>query len=363
MPDDPPDDLSDEMRTPAMRSATYRGDAAFTVQDADPVPPAEGEVRIDVAYTGICGTDLHIYHGAMDHRVTLPAVIGHEMSGRIAELGPGVTDWSAGDPVTVMPLRWCGQCPACLAGHQHICHRLDFVGIDSPGSMQSSWTVPASLLVRLPPDLPLRDAALIEPTAVAVHDVRRARLAAGEKVVVVGGGPVGLLIGSVARAAGAQVRVLELDAARRAVAEQIGLVAWDPTAIDAAAAVREWTGEAGADVAFEVSGSAAGVQAVTGLVAVRGRVVVVAIHSVPREVDLFQVFWRELTLIGARVYEREDFERAVELLATGQVLADALISQVVGLDDVASAFAALEHGGAIKVLVDCAAASKESTDV
>ena len=99
-------------------------------------------MRIDVAYTGICGTDLHILHGAMDQRVTVPAVIGHEMSGRIAEIGPGVVGWAVGDPVTVMPLDWCGDCPACQRGHAHICQRLNFVGIDSAGSMQASWTVP-----------------------------------------------------------------------------------------------------------------------------------------------------------------------------------------------------------------------------
>ena len=118
--------------------------------------PGPGQVRIDVAYTGICGTDLHILHGAMDHRVTMPAVIGHEMSGRIAEVGPDVADWAIGDPVTVMPLDWCGECPACQRGHSHICQRLNFLGIDSPGSMQSSWTVPSRRAGAAAADLSLR---------------------------------------------------------------------------------------------------------------------------------------------------------------------------------------------------------------
>ncbi|GAA0921798.1 hypothetical protein GCM10009558_033390 [Virgisporangium aurantiacum] len=200
------------------RSARYVGDRRIVVGDADPVPPGPGQVRIDVAYTGICGTDLHIMHGAMDRRVHTPAVIGHEMSGRIAALGAGVTDHAVGDPVTVMPLDWCGNCPACHAGHTHICHRLNFVGIDSAGSMQHSWTVPARILVPLPADLPLRRAALIEPTAVAVHDVRRSRLTAGERSVVIGAGPVGLLIAKVAQTTGATVTVVEIDPDRRAVA-------------------------------------------------------------------------------------------------------------------------------------------------
>jgi 2-desacetyl-2-hydroxyethyl bacteriochlorophyllide A dehydrogenase len=310
-------------------------------------------VRIAVAYTGICGTDLHILHGAMDHRVTLPAVIGHEMSGRVAEIGAGVTGWSVGDPVTVMPLRWCGECPACRAGHRHICHRLVFVGIDATGSMRNSWTVPAELLVRLPESLPLDHAALVEPTAVAVHDVRRADLRAGETVVVVGGGPVGLLIACVARTEGAHVRVVEIDPMRRALADQLGLATLDPTAGGVADAVRDWTGGAGADVAFEVSGAAGGVATATEVLRTRGRLVVVAIHSVPREVNLFQVFWRELSILGARVYERADFTRAIELMDAGQIPAAALISRVVPLAGAADAFAALAAGGEVKVLVDC----------
>lgn len=334
-------------------AAYYTGDRTFVVKEVDAVPPGAGEVRIDVAYTGICGTDLHIMHGAMDARVNRPAVIGHEMSGRIAELGDGVDGLTVGQPVTVMPLDWCGQCPACLAGHTHICHRLVFVGIDSTGSMQRSWTAPARIVVPLPADLPLRRAALIEPTAVAVHDVRRSRLTAGEHAIVIGAGPVGLLIGTVAAATGATVTLLELDPHRRATAAALGLHVLDPESLDVAVYVRQRTDDAGADVVFEVSGSAAGVRLATDLLAVRGRFVVVAIHSVPREVDLHRVFWRELEMIGVRVYRRDDYDEAVRLVHGGQVPADRLISRVVPLEEVATAFQALESGGDVKVLLDC----------
>ena len=136
-------------------------------------------MQLEVAYTGICGTDLHILHGAMDARVAMPAVLGHEMAGRVASAGDGVEGWTVGDPATVMPLVSCGDCARVPSGASHICHRLVFLGIDAPGSMQSRWNVPADVLVRLPEDLSLQTAALAEPTAVAVHDVRRAGLAAG----------------------------------------------------------------------------------------------------------------------------------------------------------------------------------------
>jgi len=338
--------------------AFYVGDRRLVVKESPAVPPGAGEVRIDVAYTGICGTDLHILHGAMDGRVGRPAILGHEMSGRVAELGDAVTGWAVGDRVTVLPLVWCGHCPACQAGHTHICHQLNFIGIDSPGAMQASWTVPAHLLVRLPDELSLRDGALVEPTAVAVHDVRRSRLRAGERVVVVGAGPVGLLIACVARDVGAEVLVAEPARHRRAVAEELGLPTVDPAVLDVAARVEGWTAGAGADVAFEVSGAAAGVRTAVDVLAVRGRLVVVAIHPTPPEIDLHRVFWRELEILGVRLYQRTDFEDAVRLLATGAVPAGQLISAVVPLGEVMAAFATLESATTVKLLVDCGSAGE-----
>ena len=321
---------------------------------AENPPPGPGQVEIAPAYVGICGTDLHIFHGDMDARVAAPAVLGHEMAGRIVRVGEGVENWAPGDAVTVMPLRWDDTCPACRAGHQHICQHLDFIGIDSPGAMQQRWTVPATTLVRLPGSLPLDHAALVEPTAVAVHDVGRAQVRAGEKAVVVGGGPVGILIALVARAAGAEVRVVELSPHRRRLAEKLGLTAWDPAADDLPELVRQWTGDAGADVAFEVSGAQGGVDTAVDVLGVRGRLCLVAIHPRPREVNLHRFFWRELTLVGARLYDRTDFETAVTLVADGTVPAQQLISKVVPLAQAPDAFEALEGGGDVmKILVDC----------
>jgi (R,R)-butanediol dehydrogenase / meso-butanediol dehydrogenase / diacetyl reductase len=316
--------------------------------------PGPGEVELAPAYVGICGTDLHIFHGDMDARVAAPAVLGHEMAGRIVRVGTGVEGWRPGDAVTVMPLRWDDTCPACRAGHQHICQHLDFIGIDSPGAMQQRWTVPASTLIRLPGTLPLDQAALVEPTAVAVHDVGRAAVKDGEKVVVVGGGPVGILIALVARAAGAEVRVVELNAHRRLLAEELGLSTWDPATADITALVQQWTGEAGADVAFEVSGAAGGVDTAVDVLGVRGRLCLVAIHPRPREINLHRFFWRELTLVGARLYDRGDFERAVALVADGTIPAQRLITKIVPLTEAPAAFEALESGGDVmKILVDC----------
>ena len=334
-----------------MLTAQYTGDRTITVAELPPTPPARGEVQIRVAFTGLCGTDLHILHGNMDARVTTPLTFGHEMSGTVAAVGEGVTGWSIGDAVTVMPLDWDGTCPACLAGNQHICQNLNFIGIDSPGSLKELWNVPAEVLVALPAGLRLDHAALVEPVAVAVHDVRRANLQPGQKAVVIGGGPIGVLIASVAREFGGDVVVIELDANRRAQIDALGFTTLDPRETNQVDWVTEWTGGAGADVVFEVSGAAQAVLGATDLAKVRGTLVVVAIHPVPREINLQRLFWRELSILGARVYQRVDFETAVELLANGVIPADLLITRIVALDETQEAFADLEAGRAMKILV------------
>jgi len=319
------------------------------------VEPAAGQVQIRVEYCGICGTDLHLFHGAMAHRLHLPHVMGHEMSGIITTLGSGTEDWRPGDRVTVRPLDYCGECPACRAGHSHICQKLKFIGIDSPGALQGLWTVPAHTLHRLPDALPMRVAALVEPVAVACHDVRLGEVQAGEQVVVIGGGPIGMLVALVSQIRGAHVLMAEINPFRIKLARNLGIEAVNPKDCDLVELVNERTGGAGADVVFEVSGSAAGAEMMTRLPRTRGRIVVVAIFAEQPRVDLFRFFWRELQLSGARVYEAEDFEAAIALAASKQAMLDKLITNVAPLDALEDCMHQMARGGEVmKILVSCA---------
>jgi len=339
-----------------MRAAFYEGNETIRVGPCAPQPPGPGQVRIRVSHCGLCGTDLHIFHGKMDRRVRMPQILGHEMSGVIEAAGEGVEGWAPGDRVTVMPLDPCGDCPACHAGHSHICQRLKFIGIDAPGALQTLWTVPAHTLHRLPPSLSLRHGALIEPLSVACHDVRLAAVTRGERVVVLGGGPIGILIALVARYAGAQVLISEVNPFRLNLAREFGIESVNPREVDLAAEVHDATGGAGADVVFEVSGSPAAAEVMTQLPRTRGRIVVVAIYGEPPRVDLFRFFWRELRLLGARVYEHEDFEKAISLAASGTLPLDRLISDVTPLERLEANFRRMEAGGEVmKILVDCGA--------
>jgi 2-desacetyl-2-hydroxyethyl bacteriochlorophyllide A dehydrogenase len=276
------------------------------------------------------------------------------MSGAIEAAGPDVTGYRAGDRVTVRPLDPCGNCPACRAGHSHICHNLKFIGIDTPGALQGLWTVPAHTLHRLPEALSMRQAALVEPVAVACHDVRMGEVQAGETVVVIGGGPIGVLLALVAQTRGARVLMAEVNPFRVQLARELGIDAVSPKETDLVALVNERTEGTGANVVFEVSGSAAGAELMTKLPRTRGRIVVVAIFAEPPRVDLFRFFWRELKLAGARVYEPEDFEAAIALAAGGRLPLDRLITNVVPLAHVEDALRQMERGGEVmKVLVNC----------
>ncbi|MCI1017233.1 alcohol dehydrogenase catalytic domain-containing protein [Microbacterium sp. C5A9] len=335
-----------------MRAAQYTGNGSIETVETAEAAPGAGEVRIRVAYTGICGTDLHILHGNMDHRVTVPQSIGHEMSGTVDAVGDGVDGVTPGQAVTVMPLVWCGDCPACRAGNSHICQNLDFVGIETPGALQELWNVPASVVIPIPDGVSLAHAALVEPLAVAAHDVRRARLVAGETALVIGGGPIGQLIALVAARTGARVIVAEPNADRRALAAANGAHVVDPISENLGDIVQELTAGAGADVVFEVAGIPATALDATAHAKVRGRLVMVAIHPKPVLIDLQRVFWRELEILGARVYEREDFERAIDLIAAGEIPADTLITDIVPLEQTLQAFESLGNAQAMKVLVD-----------
>jgi (R,R)-butanediol dehydrogenase/meso-butanediol dehydrogenase/diacetyl reductase len=336
-----------------MKAAYYCGDRTVQVGESILRAPGPNEVRIDVAYCGVCGTDLHIFMGHMDGRVTMPQVVGHEMSGVIAQLGENVEWWKVGDRVVVRPLDPCGVCPACRAGHSHICYNLKFLGIDTPGAFQGSWTVPAHTLHSIPEALALDEGAMIEPLAVACHDVRRGRVQPGDSVVVIGGGPIGMLIALVARHAGADVLVSEINPFRVNLARELGLEAVDPLQTDLLAQVESRTGGAGADVVFEVSGSAPGAATMTKLVRARGRIVVVAIFSDPPPVDLFRFFWRELELVGARVYEPQDFDKAIDLAAKQVLPLRRLISDIKPLGALQTAFEQIEAStDLMKVLID-----------
>lgn len=336
-----------------MKALYYEGDQNFSLRETELPALLPGEVRLIMAYVGVCGTDIHIYHGKMDARVKPPQIIGHEVSGVIAEVGKDVTDWKVGDPVTVRPLYPGTEVPSDN-GFRHIGKNLKFIGIDTPGGMQEYWNVPAFTLHKLPDKLSLKIGALIEPLAVACHDIRLSNLKAGENVVVLGGGPIGLLIAMVARSKGARVLVSEVNESRLGFIRSLGFETVNPLTMDLIANVDHFTDHALADIVFDVSGAQPAVSVMTQLCRIRGRIVMVAIHPEPRQVDLFQFFWKEIQLLGARVYEPEDFDEAIQLASSGNLPLKELITETVPLSEALRVFQTLDQNPAgMKYILDC----------
>ncbi|WKB81935.1 alcohol dehydrogenase catalytic domain-containing protein [Cellulophaga lytica] len=336
-----------------MIATQYKGNKNFAVIDKEIEEPKDDEVRIKVAYSGVCGTDVHIYYGMMDKRVSIPQTIGHEMSGVIDAVGKNVTNFKAGEKVVVRPLDDRKVKPSDK-GFNHICEDLKFIGIDSPGSMQQYWNVPAFVLHKLKPETDLKLAALIEPLSVATHDVRRSGLVKGETAVVLGGGPIGMLVAMVAKEVGAQVIISEVNPTRIKMAKDLGFDAVNPTEVDLVAYVKSKTDNKRADVVFEVAGVQPALDIMCEVAGIRGRILMVAIHGDKKPVDLFKFFWKELSLIGARVYEKEDYEKSIELITENKLPFEAMITDVQPLSKIQQVFENIDKNpSGMKVLMDC----------
>lgn len=328
--------------TPAtMRAMVWRGDRTVEIAEVPrPSPTARWSI-VQPAFTGICGSDLHVCRGELA-RARPDVIIGHEFVGRLAE---DSGDLVAGTPVFVNPVLSCGGCRPCRSGHGHVCDRFAILGIDAPGGAAEEVLVPGASVVALPQDMDLRLAALTEPTAVAVHMNRRGEVRMGDSVTVMGAGPVGVLTALCARLGGASVVLVEPAATRREAAESLGLTTCHP---DRASSLPK------ADVVIDAAGHPSVAAALTGLCRTRGRIVVAGVYSEPPKVDLQDVTFRELTLVGSRVYTREDVDTAIGLLSEARFDALALISEVIELEDAPSALERLASASSMKILIDIA---------
>ena len=300
-----------------------------------------GHVRIEPAFVGLCGTDAHILHGHMDSRVRRGTVLGHEMSGYVTEVSTEDSRVAIGDLVTVRPVVPCNECAACRSGHGNVCGSLRFLGIDADGALQSEWVVP-SMLVHIANGLAARRVALTEPLAVAVHDVQRSRLGRGDNCLVVGAGPIGVLIALVATSMGAKPRLVDVSPYRVSMAQELGLLAGHIHEVDPGTY----------DVAFEVSGTAAGINLCLTGVRPRGTITIVGIQTSAEPLSLFPAFWKETTIIGARLYTPDDFEKALEILRDPTFPAETLITDEISLDEVAGARTIIDNRECLKVLVE-----------
>jgi (R,R)-butanediol dehydrogenase/meso-butanediol dehydrogenase/diacetyl reductase len=328
-----------------VKAARFHGPGDIRVEEVPDPQVRSGQVEVTVDWCGICGTDLHEYlEGPIfippkdaPHPITgetLPVVMGHEFAGVVTAVGPGVTNVREGDRVAVEPYYVCGECAACTAGRYNICRKLGFVGLASQqGGFAEKCVVDAQWAHPLG-DLPTDIGALVEPLAVGYHAVRLSGLRPGGTAAVFGGGPIGLVTAAALRAAGAgKVIVVEPAAARKAKAQDAGAdVVLDPMGPDVPDAIRELTGGAGADVAFECAGIDAVLASAIGSVRPGGTVVNVAIWGHVPQVAMNELVFSEVSVIGSLAY-CGDHTGTIALLREGKVDAEQFITGRIGLDD------------------------------
>ncbi|MGW0037853.1 2,3-butanediol dehydrogenase [Gordonia sp. NPDC003376] len=339
------------------RAARYYGVGDVRVEEIDLAAVGVDEVRIDVAYCGVCGSDLHEYFAHQTvtpvdaHPLTgqrLPIVLGHEFSGTISAVGTDVHDLTVGDRVAVRPTYSCGRCAGCDRGHPNTCEMMAFHGLSGPGGGLATRTiVPASMAFRLPDAVSLLSGALVEPMAVAHHGVNLALVDDADVAFVGGAGPIGLGALFALREAGvADIVVSDPSAARRAIAQRQGAQTFDPREQSLADVLAGRT----LDVAVEAAGVGAVLTDAIGALGPRGRVVLLGLHEKPMEFDPTSLLYREVSVIGSSTYTDEDFRAVIAAMETGAYDPEGWVCTR-PLDELCDVFAELRTGGPTKVLI------------
>jgi threonine dehydrogenase-like Zn-dependent dehydrogenase len=321
-----------------MKALRYLAPELVKTEDIEAPVCNKDEALIRVYAAGICGTDMAIYAGKHP-RAKPMLVMGHEFAGEIAEIrtGNAQTELKVGDKVTAYPLLSCGQCWACRNGFSHVCRDLKLIGIDRDGAFAEYVNVPLDLLVKLPDSLTYDQGALIEPLAVGVHALEMAGETAWQTAVVAGSGPIGLLVSLCLRHAGIETIIIsDINAHRLQRSKKLGFNSFNSAEYDLMEFVNEVTQDEGADIVFECAGSSPAALQMCELVRPRGKVVVVSTHKEPHPVDLQRINFREITMIGTRVYTRNSYQNALQMIK--DLPFDELISHRLDIGNAAEGF-------------------------
>ena len=313
-----------------------------------------GQVLIEVAACGICGTDMHVYKG-MPAAWPLPGIRGHEFAGNVVAWADDVEGFQTGDPVVVQPLVNCGRCRFCRSGQSNLCSNVFLIGGEQPGGFAEQAAVPASSVFKVPENLSLKQAALVETLATSVHAFEQNLTGILRSVAVLGAGAQGIFAVQLARLAGAKlIAVAETVSHRLTMAQKLGATkvinAGQENVVEAILALTD--GE-GVDLVIEAAGTAVTRQQAAQLLRRGGTAVFLALGAEPSPIDFMSLVTRELHLRGTQCYTDSDFALAIELLANGEIISDQLITAM-PLKEGAAAFEILASnpGEMIKVILE-----------
>jgi len=344
-----------------MKQAVMTAPGEIIFRQIDPPEPGEGEVLLRIQRIGICGSDMHVYHGR--HPFTsYPVVQGHEFSAVVEKVGRGVTGLEPGMKVTSMPQIYCGECAPCRRGDYHICDKLKVQGFQDSGCAQELWVTSANMVVPLPDKFTFEQGAMVEPLAVGVHAVRQAGSLAGKNVVVLGAGTIGNLLAQVANVEARKLLITDISDYRLELAQKCGIQAVSNSGREPLKeAVSRVFGEDGFEAAFECVGIENTMESAIENIQKGGWIVVVGVFGEKPRLNLGFVQDRELTIRGTLMYKAEDYHRAVELISSGKVNLEPLISKVFPFEQYLDAYKYIIEQGdkSMKVFVDVSGSRRD----
>jgi L-iditol 2-dehydrogenase len=325
------------------------------VRDVSVVRPGPGEVLLGVASCGVCGSDVHAFRSDPGFEwVTTPVTLGHEFSGIVEEVGPGVTRVSPGDRVVAVAIQGCGRCETCLSGATQLCPDRVAIGLSHDGGMAEYAVMPEQHLVPVPEGLDLAVAALGEPLSVAVHAVDiRAEIEPGQRVVVSGPGPIGVLCGMLARHREAEVLLTGVgqdSASRLPAAERVGLRTANLNEKPLEDHLRDRFGAYAPDVWIESSGSVMALGSALESVRPGGTICVVGLYAEKMRFSPTDAVRREISLLFSYSCNYADYQTALNLLGTGAIDPDPLLSKY-PLGSAPEAFEAVGQGRTVKAML------------
>lgn len=321
-----------------------------------PTPqPGPGEALVKIEYIGVCGSDIHVWHGT--HPFTsYPVTQGHEVSGLVEKLGEGVTGLTPGQKVTIQPQVVCGECYPCRHGKYNLCEKLKVMGFQTTGTASEFFCVDARKVTPLPDNLSLEEGAMIEPLAVAVHAVRRAGDVRGLDICVLGAGPIGILTAQVAKGMGARkVMITDISDIRLAKAAEVGIdVCVNTRTRDFAEAFVACFGPDKADVIYDCAGTDLTMDQAIQNARKGSTIILVAVFGSRASVDLAVLNDHELDLNTTMMYRSEDYVKAIDMVSRGEVQLKPLISRVFPFSRYAEAYRYIDENreSTMKVLID-----------
>lgn len=338
-----------------MKQAIMTAPGAIEFRQIDKPLPAANEVVMATKRIGVCGSDIHVFHGKHPY-TSYPVVQGHEISGIVHAVGDGVEDIEEGDQITFMPQVVCGECYPCQHGMYHICENLKVMGFQTGGAAQEYFALPAENVLVLPESLSMDDGAFVEPIAVGVHAVRRGGDLTGKKVLVLGAGTIGNLVAQVAKALGAEsVMITDISDYKLNKAQACDIDYTVNTARDDLnQAILEQFGAERADLILECVGVQDTVTQAVDVARKGTTIVIVGVFGDKPLVDLGLVQDRELSLVGTLMYQKPDYETAIELVQQGKMHLDELITHRFEFDDYLDAYHTIENSGGdyMKVMLE-----------